>query len=161
MACREHVETYLREQGVDFAVRTHRPAYTAQEISATEHIPGKMVAKVVLVRADGQVVMLVLPASYQVDFARARKALGVQHLRLLDEPELAILFPDCDVGAEPPFGNLYGLPVYVDRHLADDEIIVFPIGTHTETMTLGFGAFTRLVSPTIAAFAEPKAAYVS
>lgn len=161
MPCREQVETYLREQGIEFGVHTHRPAYTAQEVSATEHIPGKMVAKVVLMRADEQIVMLALPASYQVDFARARKALGVQHLRLLDEADLAILFPDCEVGAEPPFGNLYGLPVYMDQRLAEDEIIVFPVGTHTETMTLACRAFIRLVKPIIAAFAEPKTTYVS
>ncbi len=155
MACKERLEQYLQSQNVPYQVQEHPVAYTAQDVAYREHIPGKLVAKVVMVYADGRMVMLVLPAPYRVDFARVRSVLGAQELRLADEVELGLAFPDCEVGAMPPFGNLYGMPIYVDRSLTDDERIVFPVGTHTETMSMAYADFERLAHPIIMDFAQP------
>lgn len=155
MACKERLEQYLQSQNVPYQVQEHPVAYTAQDVAWREHIPGKLVAKVVVIYADGKPVMLVLPAPYRVDFARVKTALGAEGLRLADEVELSLAFPDCEVGAMPPFGNLYGLPVYVERSLAEDERIVFPAGTHTETISLAYADFARLVNPTLADFSQP------
>lgn len=161
MTCRERLEAYLLQQHVPFEVQRHRTAYTAQEVAASEHIPSKMVAKAVMVFADGNMTMLVVPASYQVDLTQIRKIVGAKFVRMADEPEFSTYFPDCDVGAMPPFGNLYDMPVYVDKHLTEDAYIVFPAGTHTETISVRYQDFDRLVSPTVDAFAVPKVAYAS
>lgn len=155
MQCREKLENYLHAQQVPFQIQQHAIAYTAQDVAAKEHIPGKQVAKVVVVFADNQMVMLALPAPAKVDFNRLSKAIGARDVRLADEVELGTSFPDCEVGAMPPFGNLYNLPVYIDKSLAEDETIVFPVGTHTETMRLKYADFQRLVNPTLAEFARP------
>lgn len=154
MNCKERLEGYLRENGVAFQVHHHPRVYTAQEVAASEHVPGKMLVKTVIVRADGNttsgIAMLALPAPYRVDLERAAKALGVPETRLAYEEEFEAAFPDCEVGAMPPFGNLYGVPVCVDEALAEDEVIVFRAGTHTDTMTVSYADFERLVSPTVA-----------
>jgi Ala-tRNA(Pro) deacylase len=160
MKCRERLESYLRQQQVSFDVQEHRTAFTAQEVAATEHIPGKLVAKTVVTWADGRLILLVLPASYQVDLAHVNTALGAKATRLAHETEFVDAFPDCEVGAMPPFGNLYDLPVYVDKRLTEDEVIVFPDGTHTETMSLRYADYERLVQPTIVEFARPRITYV-
>ena len=152
MQCKDRLEEYLHEHQIPFQVQQHPIAFTAQDVAAREHIPGKMVAKEVIVFADGKMVMLALPAPYRVDFSRATPALGAKEVHLADEAELSVAFPDCEVGAMPPFGNLYHLPVYVDKSLAEDETIVFPAGTHTETMSLKYADFERLVTPTVAEF---------
>ena len=155
MPCKEKLEEYLRQQQVPFEAQQHSRAFTAQDVAASEHVPGKLVAKVVIVFADGKLAMLVMPAPYRVDFSRAAAALGAKHVRLADEAEVGAAFPDCEVGAMPPFGNLYQLPVYVEQRLAEDERIVFPVGTHTETMRLAYADFARLVHPTVAEFTQP------
>jgi Ala-tRNA(Pro) deacylase len=154
MNCKERLESYLRENGVPFRVEHHPSAYTAQEVAAAEHIPGKMLAKVVIAFASGKMVMLSLPASLRVSPAEAAAALGVQELRLAHEGEFAPVFPDCELGAMPPFGNLYGLPVYVDKALAEDETIVFNAGTHTDTISMKYADFERLAKPTVAELAH-------
>jgi Ala-tRNA(Pro) deacylase len=156
MKCRERLESYLRQQQVAFDVQQHRTAYTAQEVAETEHIPGRLVAKTVVAWADGQLVLLVLPASLQVELARLNAALGAKATRFAHEAEFIDAFPDCEVGAMPPFGNLYDLPVYTDKSLTEDEVIVFPAGTHTETMSLRYADYAQLVKPTIVEFAGPK-----
>jgi Ala-tRNA(Pro) deacylase len=156
MKCRERLESYLRQQQVAFDVQQHRTAYTAQEVAESEHIPGRLVAKTVVAWADGQLVLLVLPASLQVELARLNVALGAKATRFAHEAEFVDAFPDCEVGAMPPFGNLYDLPVYVDKSLTDDEVIVFPAGTHTETMSLRYADYAQLVKPTIVEFAGPR-----
>ncbi len=153
MNCKDRLESYLRDNQVSFETHHHPTAFTAQEVAATEHTPGKMVAKVVMVLADGELVMLALPAPYQVDLDRAGEALGATEVRLADEEEFAPAFPDCEVGAMPPFGNLYDLPVYVDEALAEDETIVVQAGTHTDTIHLKYADFERLVEPTVVGFA--------
>ncbi len=154
MACRDRLEAYLCENGVPFEVQHHPRAITAQEVAAAEHVPGKMLAKVVMVSADGEMVMLSLPAPYQVDLQKVGKMLGAEEARLAEEEEFEGAFPDCEVGAMPPFGNLYGLPVYVEEALAEDETIFFRAGTHTDTMSVGYADFERLVEPTVAEFAR-------
>jgi Ala-tRNA(Pro) deacylase len=152
--CKDRLEAYLREKQVPFEVRHHPRAITAQEVAASEHVPGKMLAKTVMILADGKMVMLALPASYQVDMEKAGPALGAQEVRLAQEEEFEGSFPDCEVGAMPPFGNLYDLPVYVEETLAEDETIVFRAGTHTDTMSVTYADFERLVEPTVAEFAR-------
>jgi Ala-tRNA(Pro) deacylase len=155
MDCKDRLEAYLREKQVPFEVRHHPRAITAQEVAASEHVPGKMLAKTVMVLADGKMVMLALPAPYQVDVDKAGKVLGVE-VRLAHEEEFENTFPDCEVGAMPPFGNLYEVPVYVEAALAEDETIVFRAGTHTDTMSVSYADFENLVEPTIAEFAAGR-----
>ena len=116
-----------------------------------------MVAKTVIVVADGKKIMFVLPASYRVDLDQVQAMLGAGEVRLAHEAELVRTFPDCAVGTMPPFGNLYGLPVYVEKRLTEDETIVFPVGTYTETMSLRYADFERLVHPQVTVFAHTRA----
>jgi len=150
MNSKDKLETYLRDNKIPYQVQHHPLAYTAQDVAASEHIPGKMLAKVVMVVADGKMVMLALPAPKRVDLAKVGATLGAKDVRLAGEEEFGVLFPDCEVGAMPPFGNLYGLPVCVDQALAEDEVIVFRAGTHTDTMSVKYADFERLVKPTVA-----------
>ena len=154
MGCREDLEAYLRENKVPYQSQHHAVAYTAQEVAASEHIPGRMLAKVVMVLADGKLSMLVLPAPARVDLDKAAAALGAKEARLAHEDEFADRFPGCEVGAMPPFGNLFDLPVFVDKALAEDETIVFEAGTHTDTMSMKYADYERLVKPQAAEFAR-------
>jgi Ala-tRNA(Pro) deacylase len=153
MAAKRVLEKYLQENGVWFATMTHPEAYTAQEVAAVQHVPGKQLAKVVLVDADGQLVMLVLPASYRVDFPKLKSVLKAKKVRLASEEEFSGSFTDCEVGAMPPFGNLYDLPVHVDSSLADVPEIVFKVGNHKTSMKVKSADYKKLVDPQIADFA--------
>jgi Ala-tRNA(Pro) deacylase len=146
---------FLETNKVPYSVHSHPQAYTAQEIAALAHVSGRMLAKVVMVKAGGQLVMLVMPADHRVDLDRLTSVLG-RDVRLAAEAEFRDAFPDCEVGAMPPFGNLFGLPVYVDRSLEQDEEIVFNAGTHTLTAKLAFADFVRRVDPRMATFAVPS-----
>jgi Ala-tRNA(Pro) deacylase len=152
--CKNRLEEYLRENTVAFQVQHHPRAVTAQEVAAAEHVPGEMLAKTVMVLADGEMVMLALPAPYQVDLEKAGEVLGAEEVRLAEEEEFENAFPDCEVGAMPLFGNLYDLPVYVEEALAEDETIFFRAGTHTDTMSVRYADFEWLVEPTVAHFAH-------
>lgn len=156
MDCKERLEEFLREHDVAFEVQEHRPAFTAQRVAATEHVPGRMFAKVVMAEEDGELVMLVLPATRVVDTEKAGAVVGGEPLRLAAEREFAPRFPDCEAGAMPPFGNLYGVPVYVDRELGRSDTIVFQAGTHTLTMSVPYADFERLTHPTIADLAVTR-----
>ena len=134
---------YLRDQGISFETYEHPPAYTAQEVAAEEHVSGKMMAKAVVVQADGKYAICALPASYKLDMAKVAKVLKSKSARLADETEMAKLFPDVEVGAEPPFGNLWQMPTLVDSHLAADEEIVFQAGTHTTRSGCGTRTTSR------------------
>lgn len=149
MDCKERLEGYFREQGVSFEVQEHRPAFTAQKIAASEHVPGRMFAKVVMAEADGELVMLVLPASSVVDADKASKVVSGKAVRMAAERDFAPRFPDCEAGAMPPFGNLYDVPVFVDRALGANERIVFQAGTHTVTMSVPYADFERLAHATV------------
>ncbi len=154
MECKDRLERYLRENRVPFEVQHHPRAVPAQEVAASEHVPGKMLAKTVMVLADGQLVMLAVPAPYQVDLEKVSALLEAGEVRLAEEEEFGDAFPDCEVGAMPPFGNLYGIPVYVEEALAEDEQIIFRAGTHTDTMSVRYADFERLVEPTVAEYAQ-------
>lgn len=140
---------YLREHGVPFTVEQHRPVFTTQEVAAEEHVSGKMVAKAVLVLADGEPQIILLPAHYHAHLGYLRRVLGASDVCLADDGEIARYFPDCEPGAVPPFGNLYAIPVYVHRALADRPEIVVQPGSHTETFRLRYTDFAWLVQPTI------------
>lgn len=144
---------FLDQNGVHYEVGSHRLAFTAQEVAAAQHVPGKELAKVVMLRSGTAFIMTVLPAPYRVDIERAKVALGKSDLSLATEQEFKNLFPQCEPGAEPPFGNLYNLPVYVDQTLTRDEDIVFNAGSHTQTIKMKYADFARLVQPKVAAFA--------
>jgi len=144
---------YLDKQKVPYEVLSHRQAFTAQEVAQAQHVPGRELAKVVMVRSGGAFVMLVVPAPYRVDLERAKSAVGKTDLVLATEDEFRGLFPQCEAGAMPPFGNLYGLPVYVDQTLTRDEEIVFNAGTHTQTVKMKYADFARLVQPKVVAVA--------
>jgi Ala-tRNA(Pro) deacylase len=152
MAARQSLEKYLRKEGVSFDTLTHSVAYTAQEVAAAQHTPGRQLAKVVLVDADGELVMLVLPASCRVDFPKAKAVLGASKVRLAREEEFGGTFTDCEVGAMPPFGNLYDLPTYVDSSLAEAEEIVFKVGAHNTSMKMRFSDYEGLVHPEVVDF---------
>ena len=140
-----------REQ-VKYLSIAHSPAFTAQEIAASAHIPGKEIAKTVMVRLDTTMAMAVVPATCRVDLDRLRDLAGVGEARLASEDEFRLLFPECETGAMPPFGNLYGLEVWADRGLAEDEQIAFNAGSHAELIQMAYGDFERLVQPKLAEF---------
>lgn len=154
MKCRERLEQYLQQNDVPFEVMAHRQVYTMQEVAAALHVPGKQVAKVVMVKADGEMAMLVISTLYRLDFAKVRALLDAKEVSLAKEEEFADLFADCATGAMPPFGNLYDLPVYVDQALAEEANVVFRIGTHRHTMKVAYSDFARLAQPTVGRFAK-------
>jgi Ala-tRNA(Pro) deacylase len=151
------VRTFLDEQHVKYVVISHSKAYTAQGIAAISHISGKELAKTVIVKLDGALGMAVLPASFQVDLLALKKAVGVREAALASEREFKEHFPDCETGAMPPFGNLYGIPVYVDETLAEDREIAFNAGSHYELIKLSYADFERLVKPVVLDFAATPA----
>ena len=141
-----------REQ-VKYVTISHSTAFTAPEIAASAHIPGKEIAKTVMVNVDDKMVMAVLPATAKVDLLRLREVTGGTTIELATEDEFKTRFPECSTGAMPPFGNLYGFELYVDRSLAEDEKIAFNAGSHDELIQLSYADFERLAEPTMAEFA--------
>ncbi|MEX0821329.1 MAG: YbaK/EbsC family protein [Rhodothermales bacterium] len=152
----EKLTSYLDEEGVKFVVIKHSRAFTAQEVAASAHIPGKEMAKTVMVKVDGEMAMTVLPASYQVDLNRLRDRTGAESVELASEDDFKELFPDCEVGAMPPFGSLYGMKTFMAAVLAEDEEIAFNAGSHTELIRMSFADYFRLEDPIELQFAlEP------
>lgn len=149
MSCNETLVSYLRDWNVPFQEHQHGIAFTAQQLATSEHLPSAMVAKVVMVFADADMIMLVVPASYHADLTKVAAILGATNVWLAAEQEFAELFSDCELGAMPPFGNLYGVPVYVDRRLSEHETIVFPAGTHTDTIYMRYRDYARIVHPQV------------
>ncbi len=141
---------FLDSHQVKYVTISHSPAYTAQEIAASAHVKGKDLAKTVMVKLDGRMAMAVLPASQKVSLDRLKEVAGVGRADLASEQEFKSLFAECDIGAMPPFGNLYGLDVYVSDMLAKDEEIAFNAGSHTELIKLPYKDFERLVRPKVA-----------
>jgi len=141
---------FLDSHDVKYFVVSHSPAYTAQEIAASAHVPGNELAKTVMVTIEGKLAMVVLPASRQLDLERLRDIAGTRDAGLAGEDEFSFLFPECEIGAMPPFGNLYGLDVFVSEELEEDEDIVFNAGSHTELIRLAYRDFKRLVNPEVA-----------
>jgi Ala-tRNA(Pro) deacylase len=158
MVPREIVD-HLQSSRVPFVVREHRRAVTAQELAAAVHVSGYRVAKSVLVSVDGQPVIAVLPAADLVDTDQLAAALGAKQVRLMREPEFAHLFGSCEVGAEPPFGTLFGIPVVVDRSLARSVPLIFRAGSHEEALEMRYEDFARLETPRLAEFAVAQPAF--
>ncbi len=148
------LKEFLDANHVKYEVRSHPQAFTAKAVAAAEHVPELEMAKVVILRTGRQYVMVVLPASYRVDLKRLREAVGISDLHLATEEEFAGLFPQCAAGAMPPFGNLYGMPVWVDETLSKDKEVFFNAGNHEQTVHMAYADFVRLVSPKVAAFGE-------
>ncbi len=147
---------FLDSSGIKYLKISHSPAYTAQEIAASAHIPGRELAKTVMVKVDGEMAMAVLPASYRVDFKLMKKASGAKKVDLAGEEEFKEHFPECEVGAMPPFGNLYDMDVYVAESLAEGEEIAFNAGSHTELIKLAYADFEKLVQPKVLSFSTAE-----
>jgi Ala-tRNA(Pro) deacylase len=143
---------FLNQSKVRYELIHHPEAFTAQELAAIEHVKGKNHAKVVMVKAGSANMMAVLPADHRVDLDKLDKVAG-QPTAVATEAEFKALFPDCAVGTMPPFGSLYGLTTYVDKSLADDGLIVFEAGTHSDAIKMKYADYVRLAAPTVAEFA--------
>jgi Ala-tRNA(Pro) deacylase len=141
------LQEYLDRERVRYVSIRHSPAYTAQEIAASAHIRGRDLAKSVVVKLDGKLALAVLPASVKIDLGMLREAAGARKAELAGEADFIDAFPECELGAMPPFGNLYGLPVYVDTQLGEDAEIAFNAGSHSELIRLSYDDFERLAEP--------------
>ncbi|MBI3933550.1 MAG: YbaK/EbsC family protein [Acidobacteria bacterium] len=149
---------FLEKEKVHYLLEVHPTAYTAQEVAVEEQIPSRMMAKTIVLKAGDHFVLAVLPASLRMNLGKLKAALRAKDLRLASELEFTGLFPDCEIGAMPPFGNLYGVPVYADTSLAQDEEIVFNAGTHQDTIRMKYSDFARLAEPQVLNFALVPAA---
>jgi Ala-tRNA(Pro) deacylase len=138
---------FLDERASRYTTLTHDRTITAQQTANAAHIGNRHFAKTVMLKVDGGLAMLVMPAAYRVDLTRLSRALGGPEVELAHEDEFADAFADCEVGAMPPFGNLYGMPVYVDSRMADGQEIAFNAGSHTDLVRMPYSEFERLVQP--------------
>ena len=144
----------LDQAKISYQIYSHRSAFTAQEIAESLHSSGKKMAKVVILKVNGSFVMAVVPADRMVSLRKVVAALGVREAALATEAEFTSLFPGCEIGAMPPFGNLFGLPVYVDSSLETEEDIFFNAGNHRHTVRLSYADFKRLVHPVVVSLTE-------
>ena len=147
---------FLDDNDIPYVVITHSQAFTAQQVAASAHISGKDIAKTVMIKVNGEMAMAVLPGTYLIDFSLLKEVIGTDDIRLAGEQEFNELFPDCQNGAMPPFGNLYGMKVYVAKKLAEDHQIAFNAGTHTQLVQLAYKDFERLVKPQILEFSAKE-----
>jgi Ala-tRNA(Pro) deacylase len=154
MPLMEKLRAFLEQNHAEYTHTVHSLAYTAREVAAAEHLPAREVAKIVVVHADNGYHMFILPANRMVDFQEIRDMLGFSHARMVPETELNRLFPDCELGAMPPFGNLYGMPVYLDSGLAAEETLTFNAGTHRDVVHMRTSEFQKLVRPTLVSLAR-------
>jgi Ala-tRNA(Pro) deacylase len=145
------LKQYLDTEGVAYTTIPHRPAYTAMEVAQSAHVPGREMAKTVIVDLDGHLAMAVLPATRHVSLDRLGRSVGAHRVGIATEMEFRSDFPDCEVGAMPPFGNLFRMEVLVDPVLAEDDEIAFNAGTHAEVVKMAYKDFERLVHPRMAA----------
>jgi Ala-tRNA(Pro) deacylase len=146
------LKAFLDENNVKYVSIKHSSAFTAQEIASSAHVSGKEFAKTVMIKIKEKMAMAVLPASFQIDFNLLKKVTGSDRVSLANEAEFKFHFPDCEVGAMPPFGNLYNMEVFVAETLSENEEISFNAGTHTELMKLKYEDFERLVKPKVFKF---------
>ncbi len=147
MAICERLKNYLDSNGVKYITIVHSTAFTSQEVAASVHIKGKEFAKCVIVKSDGKFFMLVVPSDHRVNFEKVKSVLNVGNLTLASESEFRELFPDCETGAMPPFGNLYDVPVYVDERFKANDEISFNGGTHNDVVKMKMADYVRLVDP--------------
>lgn len=153
MACKKLVQ-FLDDQGITYVTINHSRAYTAQEIAESAHVSGNDFAKVAMIKADNEMIMAVLPAPDKIDLQLLRQALGARKVVFADENEFQDHFPGCEIGAMPPFGNLYGLRVIASQTLCDSGSISFNSGLHTEIIQMGYDDYIRLVNPEIMDFTQ-------
>lgn len=149
MAISPKLKAFLDKEKVSYEVLQHSTAFTAQEVAGAQHVPGKQAIKSVIVKVDGKFVMVVLPAIHLLDLKKLKDAAHAKEATLASEGDLAKLFPDYDIGAEPPFGQLYGLEVYADKDLDPNLSVIFNAGTHTDTVKIKYADYLRIVKPKI------------
>jgi Ala-tRNA(Pro) deacylase len=152
MAIAKKLRDYLKQNKIRFQVLQHPVAYSAARVAAAQHVSGDQVVKPVIIEADGNYVMAILTASHLIDLNKIKKITGAKQVNLATEEEIAQLFPDFEVGAEPPFGNLYGMAVYADTHVPENEEIFFNGGNHTDVVKMRTHDFMELVRPVVADF---------
>ena len=141
------LHTFLDDAHANYTTLSHDRTVTAEQTATAAHVDRHTFAKPVMLKIDGNLAMLVMPAAYRADPARLSVALGGANVELAQEDEFCDRFPDCEVGAMPPFGNLYGLPVYVDARLSRHSDIVFNAGSHTDAVRMSYGEFESLANP--------------
>ena len=146
------LKQFLDSNHVKYMSVVHSPAYTAQEVAQSLHMSGRAMAKVVIVELDGDLAMAVLPATRKIVSQDLRDITGCDNVRLASEMEFKSRFPDCEVGAMPPFGNLYGMEVYASEEMARNKEIAFNAGSHVEVIRMAYADFERLVEPKVLAF---------
>jgi len=146
------VTEFLNKSGVKYTVTEHKAAFSAQRMAAEEHEPGRYVAKPVVVKADGRLMMCVVSASHKIDLPALKSQLAAKSLELADEDEIGRIFSDCELGAEPPFGNLYDLPTVMDKELESDDHISFQAGSHEKAVHMSMEDYKKLVAPKILQF---------
>lgn len=161
MAILKRLKAMLDEAKIPYEVYNHALAYTAQEIAAKQHVSGNEMAKVVMIEADERLVMGVVRGNDKINLHVVEESLGVRHARLATEDEFIARFPDCEIGAMPPFGNLFGVNVYVDPALAKDEYIYFNAGNHVQTVRLKYKDFARLVEPTVVSLVGERSKFAA
>ncbi len=154
----KRLKAFLDENDVRYITIKHSKAYTAQEVAAKTHVSGKEFAKTVIIKVDGKMAMAVLPASYEVDFRLLKQLFGSEQVSLASESEFSYSFPDCELGAMPPFGNLFDMEVYVAESLAEDYQIAFSNCSHSESIKMSYEDFERLVQPVVIRFSRKKVA---
>ena len=147
---------YLDSNHVKYVNVTHSTAFTAQDVAQSAHIPGKEMAKTVVVWMDGAMAMVVLPASSMVDFNKLKEASGAKSVELASEAEFKDRFPECEIGAMPPVGNLFNMRVLVDKTLSDDKEIAFNAGSHRELIRMSYTDYEQLVKPVAGSFGIQK-----
>jgi Ala-tRNA(Pro) deacylase len=154
MAIPQRIRDYLDSQDVSYEQLHHPQAFTAQEVAHALHLSGKCLAKAVVLDGDGKLVMAVIPASHRLNLQELRAALEVNRLVMVPENELVKIFPDCELGAIPPLGNLYGIAVWADRALSNSEEIAFCAGSHEDCVNLKYSDFAKLAKPRLGRFSE-------
>ena len=154
MAVAKNLQKYLKENRVSYKAARHKVAYTAQEIAAAQHVPGKQLVKSVLVKTGKDFSIAVLPAIYLIDFKALKKLSKAKSVSLAHEKDMAAVIPDYEPGAMPPFGNLYNLPVYVEKSLTEGKEIVFNAGSHTDTIKMKYKDFEKLAKPKVGNFGK-------
>ena len=150
-----NLHSLLDDMDVRYRVSRHPTVYTAQMLAEAEHVPGRKVIKPVVVQADGEFVMCALPACYRVDLGELKDQLQANEVKLVDEPKLAELFPDCEPGAVPPIGRMYGMTTLMDESLVADDRVTFQAGTHKDAVTMSLASYRRVAQPEMAHFGRP------
>ena len=161
MAILKRLKEMLDGAKVPYEVYNHALAYTAQEVAAKQHFSGNEMAKVVMLEVDDKLVMGVIRGNDKINVNEVRESLGARNVRLATEEEFIARFPECEIGAMPPFGNLYGLKVYVDPSLAKDEFIYFNAGNHVQTVHMKYKDFASLVEPQVAHLAGARSKFAA